>query len=225
MGEGWIYFLDEKKIKDVYRKMSEIIFDQIFRGIGYVQLYNRLERGRRCALEDRQLIELIKSDQDKGIAQLQKVYSGLIHYIVSGILKDRLEIEECVSDIYVKVWKSIDSYSQEKGRFNTWISVISRNTALNYTKRRNWENIELRDEIADTASVEKEVLRREDAEKLKDVIRTLTSEEQQIFYRKYYYLQMTATIAKEMGLTERSVEGKLYRMRKKLQTRMGGDFR
>lgn len=176
-------------------------------------------------MEDRHIADLIQSDQEEGIAKLQKDYSGLIHYIVSGILKDRSEIEECVSDIYLKVWKSVDSYSPEKGRFSTWLTVITRNTALNYHKRQHWNNVELNEEIADTASPENDVLRREEVETLKNVIKTLSSEEQQIFYRKYYYLQLTATIAKEMGLTERSVEGKLYRMRKKLQKKLGGDFR
>ena len=53
----------------------------------------------------------------------------------------------------------------------------------------------------------------------------LTSQEQHIFSRKYYYLQRTAQIAAELGMTERSVEGKLYRLRKKLQKQLGGDFR
>lgn len=79
--------------------------------------------------------------------------------------------------------------------------------------------------MAGSNDLEHEILRREEAETLKNIIRTLSTLEQQIFYRKYYYLQLTAMITKEMGLTERSVEGKRYRMRKKLQKKLGGDFR
>ena len=49
-------------------------------------------------------------------------------------------------------------------------------------------------------------------EELKDAIARLTHEEQHIFYRKYYYLQRTAQITAELGMTERFVEGKLYRL-------------
>ena len=35
-----------------------------------------------------------------------------------------------------------------------------------------------------------------------------------LFYRKYYYLQPTAQIAAELGMTERAVEGRLYRLKK-----------
>ena len=52
---------------------------------------------------------------------------------------------------------------------------------------------------------------------------SLGAAEQLLFYRKYYYLQSTAQIAAEMGLTERAVEGRLYRLRRRLQKALGGD--
>ncbi|MEG6523322.1 sigma-70 family RNA polymerase sigma factor [Desulfotomaculum sp. 1211_IL3151] len=174
---------------------------------------------------DEKIIELIRSQKDKGLMLMQQQYSGLMHYIVRGILQNKNDIEECISDISVKVWHSIESYSPEKGKFSTWLTVISRNTALNYLKRRHTKHDELKEETADTSSLEDDVLRRERAEELKCAISTLSFEEQHIFYRKYYYLQRTSQIAAELGMTERSVEGKLYRLRKKLQKKLGGDFR
>jgi RNA polymerase sigma-70 factor (ECF subfamily) len=91
-------------------------------------------------------------------------------------------------------------------------------------KSKYTEHDELKEETADKHSVEDDVLRRERAEELKCAIRTLSPEEQHIFYRKYYYLQRTSQIAAELGMTERSVEGRLYRLRKKLQKKLGGDF-
>lgn len=136
------------------------------------------------------------------------------------------DTEECVSDIYIKIWNSIESYSLQKGKFTTWLTVVARNTALNYLKYKQHRNHEeLKEDAAGTSSLEEEVLRRERAEELKQAIATLSLEEQHLFYRKYYYLQKTAQIAAELGMTERSVEGKLYRLRKKLQQKLGGDFR
>lgn len=175
---------------------------------------------------DDNFVELIKSQQDNGLRLLKKEYAGLLHYIVGGILTNNEDIEECISDIYIKVWHSVESYSSEKGKFPTWLTAIARNTALNYQKRRKIDSVELKEQTADSYSLESHVLRQEQAEELKLAIHNiLSSEEQRIFYRKYYYLQKTAQIAKELGTTERSIEGKLYRLKKKLQTKLGGDFR
>ncbi len=173
---------------------------------------------------DERIIMLIKSQENQGIDLLKQNYSGLIHYIVRNILNNKETIEECINDIYIKVWKSIESYCPEKSKFSTWLTVISRNTALNYLKGKHLDCEELKEHIPDVSFLEDLVLQREEANELKKAISTLSLKEQNIFYRKYYYLQKTAQIGAELGMTERSIEGKLYRLRKKLQKELGGDL-
>lgn len=54
-------------------------------------------------------------------------------------------------------------------------------------------------------------------------LRQLSPKDRMLFYRKYYYLQSTAQIASELGMTERAVEGKLYRLKKQLRKMLGGE--
>ena len=54
--------------------------------------------------------------------------------------------------------------------------------------------------------------------------RSLSREEEQLFFRKYYYCQSTAQMAAELSLTERAVEGRLYRLRQTLRQQLGGDL-
>ena len=76
----------------------------------------------------------------------------------------------------------------------------------------------------EAGSAEEALLRRERQEKLKAVIAALSPEERNLFYRKYYYCQPTAQMAAELCLTERAVEGRLYRLRQRLRAMLGGDF-
>ncbi len=170
---------------------------------------------------DETIIELIRARRDDGLELLQEKYAGLMRYVAGGILQNPDDTEECISDICMKVWHSIERYREEKGKFSTWLTVISRNTALTYLHRKGTKHATLNENTQCASSPEEEVLRREHAEELKQALSVLTTEEQHIFYRKYYYLQQIAQIAAELGLTERSVEGKLYRIRKKLQKRLG----
>ena len=177
---------------------------------------------------DDQMIELIKERKDDGMRILQQQYGGLIQYIVSNILKDTRDTEECISDIYLLVWNKIDSYSNLKGRFSTWLTTITRNTAVNYLKRKNIASnaicAELTEDLSTSTTPELDLLNKERASQLLKTIQTLSIGEQHLFYRKYYYLQSTAQIGAELGMTERSVEGKLYRLRKKLQKLLGGEL-
>ena len=58
---------------------------------------------------------------------------------------------------------------------------------------------------------------------LKNALDKLDKTEKLLFYRKYYYMQSLSQIAREMCMTERAVEGRLYRIKQKLRKLMGGE--
>ena len=71
---------------------------------------------------------------------------------------------------------------------------------------------------------EEALLEKERSRQLQQAIARLSSGEKALFYRKYYYLQSTAQIAAELGLTQRGVEGRLHRLRKRLRKELGGEW-
>ena len=72
---------------------------------------------------------------------------------------------------------------------------------------------------------EEVLLHQERQTALQAALGQLSAGERLLFYRKYYYLQSTARIALELGLTERAVEGRLYRLKQQLRKLPGGDER
>ena len=78
-------------------------------------------------------------------------------------------------------------------------------------------------EVEGEASPEEALIQAERRAALHDALARLGQNDRALFYRKYYYLQSTAQIAAELGMTERAVEGRLYRLKKRLRTMLGGD--
>lgn len=68
-------------------------------------------------------------------------------------------------------------------------------------------------------------MRQERQAALQAALGQLSAGEWLLFYRKYYYLPSTAQIILELGLTERAVEGRLYRRKRQLRKLLGGDER
>ena len=54
-------------------------------------------------MHEKETIELILQREEKGLSLLQTYYQPLMRYIVSPILKDSREQEECISEITMKV--------------------------------------------------------------------------------------------------------------------------
>ena len=67
------------------------------------------------------------------------------------------------------------------------------------------------------------IIKKERQSAVNYALRQLSPKDRMLFYRKYYYLQSTAQIASELGMTERAVEGKLYRLKKQLRRMLGGE--
>jgi len=162
------------------------------------------------------------------LEQLLQKHGPMMAYIVRGILSDPHEAEDCLAQIKAKLWEKADLYDDTKSSPATWLTAVCRNAAydrLRALKRQTDRSGELTDDIPDPApGPEEQLLREERSLALREAILSLSFADQQLFYRKYYYLQSTQRIAAELSTSERAVEGRLYRIRKKLQKQLGGEY-
>lgn len=178
-------------------------------------------------MQERQIINDMKEQKQEALEQFRLRYKPLILYILKPILNDERDIEECFSDITVTAWNNIQYYNPEKGTFTTWLTAISRNAAFN--KARKQTRISQNEEPvyentpSPCISPEESAIKKEQQKLLQKAIGTLSRDNQNLFYRKYYYMQSTAQIAAELGLSERAVEGRLYRIKQLLRKELGGD--
>jgi RNA polymerase sigma factor (sigma-70 family) len=54
----------------------------------------------------------------------------VFRYLKSFGLSDP-QVEEIAQDAFIKAYKGLSNYQQDKGQFNTWLFVIAKNSALN----------------------------------------------------------------------------------------------
>ena len=179
------------------------------------------------AVDDLDLLAGLKNGDREAFEALLIRYNGMMAYIVRGILADPQETEECLAQIRARLWEKLSGYQEERASLATWITAICRNAAydrLRFLQRRAERTAPLEDWTPDPAPGPEElVLRQERLEGLKNALNALRDSDRRLFYRKYYYLQSTAQIAAELGLSQRAVEGRLYRIRARLQKLLGGD--
>ena len=177
-------------------------------------------------MQEAEVIELLRARDEQGVEELLKHYGPLMRYIISPILRDRQDREECLSDAAMRVWNNIGRFDPDRGSWGAWLTALTRNAALD--RARKIKRVEPADELShETPSQEptpeETVLRQERRAAVNRVLNQLPSQDRLLFYRKYYYLQSNAQIASELGMTERAVEGRLYRLRKQLRKRLGGE--
>ncbi len=171
---------------------------------------------------DTELIELIKDRSPEALSQLRLRFGALIRYIVDAILPDPRDAEECVNDVYLKLLSAGGTLDPARP-LKPFVTAVARNAAVSRTRRKRGEETGLDENLPGSSTPEEELLRRERVESLKRALNALSASDRRLIYRKYYYRQSTAQIAAELGMTERAVEGKLYRLKRRLRDLMGGE--
>lgn len=80
--------------------------------------------------------ERIRDRAPNSLADLYDGFAGAMFSLALEVLRDRWEAEEVIQDVFAYVWKNPQSYSPEKGKFSSWLLVITRNRSIDRMRSR-----------------------------------------------------------------------------------------
>lgn len=198
------------------------------RGFFGRHVYNGVETqpGGGEGVHEQDMIALLQQHDERGMDALLLHCGPLMRYIIAPILPAPQDREECLSEVSMRVWSRIAQFDPARGSWNAWLTAVTRNTALNFQRSaQHHSSVQSIPEgtPAPGASPEEAILQAERSAAVHNALGRLSPGDRALFYRKYYYLQSTAQIASELGMTARAVEGRLYRLKKRLRTMLGGE--
>ncbi len=177
-------------------------------------------------MTEAELVNKLRQRDRDSLDYLRQHYGPLIRYLIRPILSDERDREEAGSDIELRVWEKITNYDPEKGKFAPWLSALARNVAIDRARKTAPSSEALQENIPAPDSDPEQILLKKERDKvLKEALYRLPYDERLLFFRKYYYRQSTAQIAAELGESERAIEGRLYRIKRKLRLALGGEDR
>ena len=181
------------------------------------------EADRLCAGATGNTTAKITSQHGLVYDGLLRRFGALIRYVIAPILPDERDREDCLAEVLMRIWDGIGGYDPERGSWRAYITAAARNAALNRARAERVHTAGLPDGVSDQPGPEEAVIAAEEIDELRRAIDALPPGDRALIYRKYYYRQSTAQMASELGLTARAVEGRLYRIKKRLGAALGGE--
>ncbi len=91
-----------------------------------------------CILDQETLIKQLKEGNDKAFEYLYDHYAPTLFGIINRFVPKQDEAENLLQDSFLKVWRYIASYDSAKGTLATWLINIARNTAIDFTRSRQY---------------------------------------------------------------------------------------
>ena len=159
------------------------------------------------------------------MAETDRKYGGYCFSLANTILQNREDAEETVSDTYLKTWTSIPPRRPDV--LKMFLAKITRNLAFSRWRKYNAEKRgggelplvleELEGCIASHKSVEDRIHRQELARTIRAFLDTLSIREQDLFLRRYFFVEEYTAIARRYGMKPSAVQRAVSRTRMKLK--------
>lgn len=175
-------------------------------------------------LDDIYYIRQVQRGDADAFVYIVRRYERMVFSIVGKIVSSRVEVEDIVQEVFIKVFLSLDKFRQESG-FGTWLYRIAYNTTISELRKRRYQftsiedsyvelqNEELADDIDELATEEK-------LHYLETVLKKMSPDDALLitmFYLNNHSIQEISEIA---DLSVANVKVKLHRIRKYMNFEM-----
>ena len=67
-------------------------------------------------------------------------YSGALFTIINQIVPDKETTGDVLQEVFINIWKKINSYDATKGRLFTWMLNIARNAAIDKIRSKGYRD-------------------------------------------------------------------------------------
>lgn len=179
-------------------------------------------------MSDEEIIALYFARDEQALVKTDAKYGPYCFRLANAILPQREDAEETVNDTYLKAWQTIPPKKPTVLRM--FLAKITRNLAfsrwrnLTAQKRSGGEMELVLEELEECVGSKEEVGAELDAKELVHTIGkfldTLPQQDQNIFLRRYFFLEDAGMISNRYSLRRDTVNQSLSRTRKKLKTHL-----
>lgn len=151
-----------------------------------------------------------------------KIYGVLVSLLGRGSLA-----EDCLQEVYVKVWHSASTYSIERGTVMTWLIAVARHRAIDLKRRERARGVratldeagELPD--AESAAAMEKVALAGEGRRLRDCLQQLEEQPRRCLLLAYWRGLTQEELAQRLGQPLGTVKSWIRRSLQKLKDCLG----
>lgn len=85
------------------------------------------------------LIAALKARDNKAYEYLYFKYREALFTVIYQFNFEGAIAEDLLQEVFIVIWKNIDKYDATKGRFYTWMHILTRNTCINALRAKNFK--------------------------------------------------------------------------------------
>ena len=89
---------------------------------------------------EHELVGLLNEQNNEAFNYLYDHYSGALFTIINQIVPEKDTAADVLQEVFVNIWRKINTYDAAKGRLFTWMLNIARNAAIDKVRSRGYRD-------------------------------------------------------------------------------------
>ena len=171
-------------------------------------------------MTDQELLALYAKRDPEATAAMERQYGSYCAAIVGRILGDPRDAEECLNDLWMRVWTALKE--QRPAYLKGWLGTTARNCAIDRLRQQNLPETPMEESTAELArdlrDTPAEVLESKAlGEAISAFLKTQSQHNRVAFVRRYWYGDTVEQTAHHMGWSVGKTKTVLFRLRTKLK--------
>ncbi len=157
-----------------------------------------------------ELVLLLRQRNMSAYTYLYENYAGALRSVIFNIVNEEELANDVLQEVFIKIWKQIDTYDNLKGRLFTWMLNISRNASIDTVRSKSFQNNRQNRELTEdvyTAAGSSQI--NTDVMGLRKVVHQLKEEYRVLVDLSYFQGYTQDEIAKALGIPLGTVKTRL----------------
>ena len=87
-------------------------------------------------MDDAALLEAVAEGNQEAMAAVYNRYARIVYCIALRVLREPSLAEDVMQEVLLQVWKRPQSFVAQRGNLGAWLSVVTRNRAIDVLRKR-----------------------------------------------------------------------------------------
>jgi RNA polymerase sigma-70 factor (ECF subfamily) len=181
---------------------------------------------RHYPVSDGALIEAVKKGDKNAAAWLYHRHVDRVNRICYRIVLDPSHVQDCVQEVWLKVFRNIDRFQCSKS-FAGWLNTVTANTAIDYYRKwirreNHIDHDQVRAAVTDENPGERQLDGALIQQRIREALENVSVNQRAAFILRYFEEMPVAVIAETLGCTEGAVRTHIRRSLLALRVKLAG---
>ena len=106
---------------------------------------------------EEELIYLLKKRDQVAFSYLYDNYSGALYSIILQIVQNTELASDVLQEVFINIWRKIESYDPSRGRLFTWMLNITRNASIDTLRSKSYQNSQKNQGLSENVNINSQV--------------------------------------------------------------------